>query len=120
MELNKETIIKQMQEWSDAICENACLKGECINGRVIACEICFPNTVRNALALIKELTEENERLRASSIDYRNIPDIIAEAKADTVKEFAERLTAEFRKDGRMNYYIRMTLDQIKKEMLKEE
>ena len=60
MELNTETIIKQMQEWSDGICENACLKGERLNGRVVACETCFPNTVRNALALIKKLTEENE------------------------------------------------------------
>ena len=31
----------------------------------------------------------------------------------------ERLIAEFRKDDRMNYYIRMTLDQIAKEMLED-
>ena len=35
---------------------------------------------------IKRLTEENERLRASSIDYRNIPYIKAEVIADTVRE----------------------------------
>jgi predicted nuclease with TOPRIM domain len=68
--LNAEQIKKQMQDWSNGICENACLKGECLNGIIVACENCMPNTVRNALALInsqeqriKELTEENERLR---------------------------------------------------------
>lgn len=41
--------------------------------------------------VIGDLTEENERLRASSVDYRNIPDIIAEARADTVRKMQERL-----------------------------
>ena len=40
-----------------------------------------------------------------------------ELKADTAKKMQERLIAEFRKDDRMNYYLRMTLDQITKEIL---
>ena len=78
------------------------------------------------------LNEENERLkkdneyvlmqhafqRRPSDDCWN--DVIEKTKADTVKKMQERLIAEFRKDDRMNYYIRMTLDQIAKEMLEGE
>ena len=40
--------------------------------------------------IIEELAEENERLRASSVDYRNIPCFVADAKADTARNiFAE-------------------------------
>lgn len=81
---------------------------------------CMDSACRELSSECDRLTEENERLRASTVDYRNIPDIIAEAKADTVREMQERLIAEFRKDDRMNYYIRMTLDQIAKEMLEGE
>ena len=40
---------------------------------------------------LKAALEENERLRDSSIDYRNIPYIEAKAKADTVRKLAERI-----------------------------
>ena len=39
--------------------------------------------------------------------------------ADTVRKMQERLRQEFRKDGRSNYYIKMTIDQIAKEMLED-
>ncbi len=39
--------------------------------------------------------------------------------ADTVRKMQERLIAEFRKDDRMNYYIRKVLDQIAKEMVED-
>ena len=76
---------------------------------------------------VLNLTEENERLRAENAEQdeailnalKEMGKIRQETKADTVKEFAERLIAEFRKDGRMNYYIRMTLDQIAKETMGE-
>lgn len=77
-ELNREQIIKQMQEWHDNMCENACLKGESLKGKVHTCEICFPNTVKNALALIKsqeqsikELTEDAANWRIDAENYRN-------------------------------------------------
>ena len=57
--------------------------------------------LKDALALInsqeqkiKELTEEKERLRASSIDYRNIPIIREEARADTARKMSALLNAQ--------------------------
>ena len=125
-----------------------------------------PEYIKDTLALInsqeqriKELTEENERLRdeqsrikrkvlmeaaskfAGHSDYHGdailcklicmsegkevgvatpIDEVRRkETRADTVRKMQERLIAEFRKDDRMNYYIRMTLDQIAKEMLED-
>ena len=69
-----------------------------------------------AFSLIKELTEEVADWKAIAEQYQKQ---FEEAKADTVREMQERLIAEFRKDDRMNYYIRMTIDQIAKEMLEE-
>lgn len=71
--------------------------------------------------------EENERLHASYTEltqeckkWQSRLEIECEyTRADTVRKMKERVIAEFRKDGRMNYYIRMTLDQIEKEMLEE-
>ena len=60
-----------------------------------------------------KLTEENERLHASCTE---LTQNLHECKADTVRKMQERLIAEFRKDDRMNYYLRKTLDQIAKEM----
>jgi hypothetical protein len=71
--------------------------------------------MEDALALIEELTEENERLRASSVDYRNIPDIKAETRADTVRKMQERLKEYFPYDADSGLYV--VLDQIAKEML---
>jgi hypothetical protein len=77
-QIETEQIIRQMQEWCDNMCENACLKGESLNGKIHTCEICFPNTVKNALSLIKALTEENNRLsffneqKAEAVRYEAI------------------------------------------------
>ena len=122
--------------------------------------LCINRIIKDALSLIKELTEENERLenvnKALKRLYLNthkendawqkelirqkeladkhyyelaceVEDLRAiaeqyqkqfeDAKADTVRKMQERLVAEFRKDDRMNYYLRMTLDRIVKEML---
>lgn len=89
--------------------------------------------IQNAIALISsqeqkinELTEENERLK--SVEFTcgfvkphkvlecPIFDEIERTKTDTVRKMKERLIAEFRKDDRMNYYLRKTLDQIAKEL----
>lgn len=138
-ELNAEQIKKQMQEWCDNMCENACLKGESLNGRVHTCEICFPNTVKNALALIKELTEENERLKSLCEAKDDIIDKIAanseeigivairaisETKANTVRKMQERLDGEhFVEHNEIKYgggLIHKIIDQIAKEMLEGE
>ena len=141
MEL-KEQIIKQMQGWCDNMCENACLKGESLNGKIHTCEICFPNTVKNALSLIKELTEENEAWQKQLIateeksgkayyelaceveDLRAIAEQyqkqFEEAKADTIRKMQERLKKAFNFGHTiLEKSICDIIDQIAKEMLEE-
>ena len=66
----------------------------------------------------RKLIEENEKLRASSVDYRNIPDIIAEAKAETVRKMQTEIkkTLSALCEGDVGEIHRM-IDQITKEML---
>lgn len=75
----------------------------------------------DALSLIKELTEENGNLRASTIDYRNIPNIVAEARADTVKEMKNRIAQKIGTYTKESYvYVHAwfkLIDKIAKEML---
>ena len=88
---------------------------------------CTNVLIADALALIisqgqriKELTEENERVKLEYAGFEaGAKHAVSFVKADTVRKMQERLIAEFRKDGRMNYYLRMTLDQIAKEMCLE-
>ena len=69
---------------------------------------------------IARLTEENERLMREKTALECVVSTARnQAKAYTVREMQERVIAEFRKDDRMNYYIRKVLDQIAKEMLEE-
>lgn len=111
--MEREQIIKQMQEWCDNMCENACLKGESLNGRIHTCEICFPNTVKNALSLIKELTEENERLRTRYISADNL--IISE----TVNKMYLMIKERCIKGGVYPAFVASTITQIAKEMMEE-
>ena len=170
MELNRDEIQKALECCSSDGCEF------CPYSRMPTLANCVLFTMGNALALINELTEENEstkhkykefessakqevakltaenvklteeneRLHASCTELTQkcasleadvakeftcvfgtphkvsdcpINDEIAKAKADTVRKMQERLIAEFRKDDRMNYYIRKVLDQTAKEML---
>lgn len=122
MELNREQLIKGLESCTNRSCGVDCPYYEA--------ELCQDAIMRDALSLIKELTEENERLKSVEFTCGFIKphkvlecpifDEVARTKADTVREMQERLIAEFRKDGRMNYYLRMTLDQIAKEMLEGE
>jgi chromosome segregation ATPase len=68
---------------------------------------------------VEGLRAENERLRASSVDYRNIPDIIAEARADTVRKMREMLLARKVSYGNISFRVVPIddIDQIAKEML---
>ena len=102
MKLNREQIVKALECCSADI-------PNCYECPYIECK---PSLISDALALIRDLIEENEkltinmnaygltakrlaeendRLRAETIDYRNIPYIIAEAKADTIRKMQERM-----------------------------
>ncbi len=101
--------------------------------------------VNATLSLIKELTEENERLRAKyEITYetpfgkQTMPNLLRlegdaanlyerienETKADTVRKMQKRINAHFDSDSdyfRSSHgYIRDVVDQIAKEMLEGE
>lgn len=95
MELNREQIIKALECCASEgfqDCENCPLN--------IPHQPCSKVKLpRISLALIKELTEENERLRA-----------------DTVRKFAERLNANFKKYERSNWAVRAIIDKTKEEL----
>ena len=96
----------------------------------------FRLLLRDALSLIKELTEENERLKSVEFTCGFIKphkvlecpifDEVEKTKADTVREMKERLKAKMndlsRNDGIFGTYYLVSksfIDQIAKEMIGE-
>ena len=81
MELNREQIIKALECCNEEHTCNECpYCDNCYNGKV----------VENALSLIKELTEENERLRVAS-DKAKLWENVLKAEAQEVPIKAERI-----------------------------
>lgn len=140
MELNREQIIKALE------CQVGTDENHECRGCFFFKEggLCFENMSEGiatiALALIRELTEENEtltinmnaygltakrlaeendRLRAETIDYRNIPYIIAEAKADTVRKMQEETRQRCIIIGDEEYVTLCDIDQIARKILEE-
>ena len=85
---------------------------------------------KDALALIKELTEENERLEhicnSYALQYGTAADkevFLKAERADTVRKMQERLKAHFDtytdEDEETALYMRNLIDQIAKEMLED-
>lgn len=149
MELNREQIIKALECCHTPLasdCNDCGYRGQSVeNGEYIGCS---NRLMADALSLIKELTEEKERLRAER-DLRDVvvKDLTERNKylqqtnealghfcidienelyrkhtlaVDTVREFAERLKQVLRKDDRMNYYLRVTIEQLEKEFIGNE
>ena len=130
MELNREQIIKAL---------------ECCTSETQGCNHChlFPSVMgcvatnmRNALSLIKELTEEKERLRnritaTIVLTEKDAEKIKAEClerieldvraiQADTVRKMQERLKKTFEERGFFSYYIILeNIDQIAEEIIGE-
>lgn len=90
---------------------------------------CISTAMGDAFELINELTEENERLKATK--YMAYPGgriemipTIESVKADTVREMQERLTSFFANDDNLKYnevdaeYVNEQIDRIAKKMLK--
>ena len=112
MELNAEQIKKALECCAT---DDDCAGEQC--PFYVDCQFCITRISKDALALIKELTDENEKI---GIENFNLICELSHIKEDTVRKMQERLIAEFRKDDRMNFYLRKTLDQIAKEMLEGE
>lgn len=134
MNLNREQIVKALE---------CCISGD----DCTICPLCDEQSCpcvlnENALSLIKELTEENERLRAENTDCRLgfglIEDaferlekineqIKSETSADTVRKMQEQIKAEidyFDRRGGSAFInkaiVFFFIDQIAKEMIGEE
>lgn len=92
-----------------------------------SCLSCHHEVAQNALALItsqeqriKELTEENERLREQNERYAELEEGCyvtgyKNIKADTVREMCQQIKEYFPYDADSGLYV--VLDQIEKEML---
>ena len=133
MELNREQIIKALE----------C----CGTPKLTKCKacprdeedaLCMYRLYADALSLINELTEENERLRESNAGFAlahlfdTSPngdcwnDVINHAKADTVRKMQENLTRFFANDDTLTYievdadYINEQINRIAEEIIKGE
>ena len=125
--MEREQIIKALGccAASQNLCEECPIdrakKDDCMCGQFLA---------QNALALIKELTEENERLHASCTEltqcYTKVETLykieckrVDTVKADTVRKMQEGLKAnKICRDGLSFKVVDFdTIDQIAKEML---
>ncbi len=88
--------------------------------------------IESYLALIKQLTEENERLRAENVDcrlgftlledaFKRLEKINEQTKSDTVRKMQEMVNECFDSESdepkQTHDYIRYVIDQIAKEML---
>lgn len=123
MKLNRERIMQGLE----------CCKGsyDCFTCDIYerGCAGFRDGLARDALAIINELTEENERLSGKVAEYEEERKYhfemsrkrIAEAKADTVRKMQERLDKHFCHDpaflGVEQRLIMDVIDQTAKEML---
>ena len=134
MEPNREQIIKALECCTLGGCHDC--RG-CPNGNHLL-SVCKRIAMEDALSLIKELTEENERLREQNEKCQSVAlkqedtmQIIAQEKqayydelqtikADTVRKMQERLKAKAKAHyfDNCNYAVAVEdIDQIAKEML---
>lgn len=82
----------------------------------------------SALSLIKELTEENERLNGAVEMYEEERKYhfemsrkkIAEAKADTVRKMQTEIEARCIKGGIYPAFVKSTIDKVAEEIIKGE
>ena len=120
--MEKDLIIKALECcFSDGSCDG-CPYTERVD--------CRRELERNALSLIKELTEENERLKKlngklqskyldKSLAYNEMWEELDEIKADTVRKMKSEIEARCIKGGIYPAFVKSTIDQIAKEMLGE-
>lgn len=120
LKLDREQIVKALECCTSADKNADCPLG-CPWGDINACE---ENLMYSALALIRELTEENERLKAENVALENGLEISLhqqkQIEADTVRKMQERL----KKKSEIVYGDRAVcvelIDQIAKELIQEQ
>lgn len=117
--MEKDLIIKALECcFSDGSCDG-CPYTERVD--------CRRELERNALSLIKELTEENERLRGCVMSEEQVRNIANETiqqgifiiKADTVRKMQSEIEARCIKGGIYPAFVKSTIDQIAEELIGE-
>ena len=117
--MEKDLIIKALECcFSDGSCDG-CPYTERVD--------CRRELERNALSLIKELTEENERLRGCVMSEEQVRNIANETiqqgifiiKADTVRKMQSEIEARCIKGGIYPAFVARVVDEVVKEMLEE-
>ena len=115
MELNREQIVKAL-EWCSS--GRNCMKcSEDERSPRLSKEGCMALQMRNALALIRELTVELDAMRGAANSYKMHYEA---AKADTVRKMQEAVLEMFPSDKEYTTISRRTVKRIAKEMLEEE
>ena len=122
--MEREHIIKALEYCSSGGSCNKCPYDD--NPR-LSFEGCLSSKMKDALSLIKELTEENERLRAENAEQdaaiikalKRMGEIRRETKADTVRKMQERLRDRHLTATNPNVIClyETELDQVAKEIL---
>ena len=133
--MEKDLIIKALECCGS---NNPCGE-ECFGHNIKGISECTKILAQNALSLIKELTEENERLRGCVKSKEEVEAIMRatyeplvkeitkeqadKAVADTVRKMREKLTTFFNNDETLKYnevdaeYINKQIGQTAKEMI---
>ena len=119
MKLNREQITQALEFCSNCECNNDKTQAEC---PLINMPFCKNYLRKQSLALIKELTEENEDLRVPTYILRadggvELMPTIKSIKADAVRKMQEKIRAKS-EYGTINMSP-WQLDQIAKEMLED-
>ena len=123
--MEREQIIKALEcctNFTPSSCDKCPFepKGDCYKGSMG----CNDELMKNALSLIKELAEENERLKAicgmKECVIENAEAVIARTKADTVRKMQERLKEMLLSNFPNLQGLPMFIDQIAKEIIGEE
>ena len=122
MGINREQIIKALECCSD---DNSCYTAGCPY-KSDSLSACTSKLAKDVLALIKELTEENERLTKNNLIFaQNVETVAANyyklGCTDTVRKMQERLKAKCEHfTDSLKYLLYSEIDLIAKEMLEGE
>lgn len=124
MELKREEIVKALECCTNCNCDVCPYVPE--QGTHKGTIGCNDELMINAISLINELTEENERLkkRLKATNYMITPDgriemipTVESVRADTVREMQKEIEARCIKGGIYPAFVRSTIEQIAEEMI---
>lgn len=118
--MEREQIIKALE----CCCKSKCSAENNADCPLINDEACACTLPKNALSLINELTEENERLKELCTTKEVEKELVRrQTKAETLRKMQERLNTVFYSESKYmtqtHGYIRYIVDKISKEMLEE-